>query len=354
MKKSAVFTIGVLLAISCYSQVNEPVKNIILLIGDGMGVAQVYAGYTANKGQLNLQRSQYSGFSITYSSSDYITDSGAGATAIATGKKTYNGAIGVDSEGMPVKTILETARDKGFGTGLVATCDITHATPASFVAHDTSRNDYEAIAMDFVGSGIDLFIGGGRDRFEKRSDSVNVSDMLREKGYSVTYSLDSLKGENEGKAACMVADVHLLPVLQGRGNYLPEATSIALNRLAENKNGFFIMIEGSQIDWGGHANNLDYIKTEMVDFDKAVGVAFDFADKNPGTLVIVTADHETGGLALVDGSLETGAVTGAFGTTNHTAVMVPVFSYGTGAALFAGMYQNTDIYYKMLKVFETK
>ncbi len=341
---------GLFLSMLVQGQTESKVKNIILMIGDGMGVSQVYAGYTANKGNLNLEKATSTGFSKTSSADSYITDSGAGATAISIGKKTFNAAIGLNAKGKPETTILESAEANGLSTGLVSTSEITHATPASFIAHAKSRYDSLAIASAFVGSGIDIFIGGGRNHFESYGDSINFSDSLREEGYTIVYDLYSIKNRDKNNIGCLAADGHLPSVLNGRGDFLTEATRISLLKLSKNEKGFFIMIEGSQIDWGGHSNNMKYVASEMIDFDRAVGEALAFADKNPGTLVIVTSDHETGGLSLVDGDIAMGQVSGTFGTTNHTGVMVPVFAYGPGAEEFSGMYENTEIYFKMMKL----
>jgi alkaline phosphatase len=328
----------------------QQVKNIILMIGDGMGVAQIYAGYTVNKGYLNLMKSQTVGLSITYSADEYVTDSGAGGTAISTGKKTNNYSIGVNTKGLEQKTILESAEENGLATGLVVTSSITHATPASFIAHQISRNEGINIANDFIESGIDIFIGGGRSYFENPNKNIYFSDSLRKRGYDIVYSLDDIKASVSKNIGCLLAEDNLPPVLNGRGDYLINAVNIALEKLVKSDSGFFIMIEGSQIDWGGHSKNLPYLVSEMIDFDKAVGASFSFADSHPGTLVIVTADHETGGLSLVNGNLTMGEVDGRFSTRGHTGVMVPVFAYGEGAELFTGIYQNTDIYFKMMQL----
>jgi alkaline phosphatase len=333
---------------------NQHVKNVILLIGDGMGVAQIYAGYTANKGKLNIERSTYVGFSKTYSANSYITDSGAGATALSTGCKTNNYSIGIDKDGKSKENIMEAAEKKGLSTGLVVTCSVTHATPAAFISHIESRFSEESIALGFFGSGIDIFIGGGIDYFEHRLDKINISDSLRKIGYSVVYDLKSIDINSDKNIGCLAANISLPSMNNGRGDYLPQATDIALNKLRKNDKGFFIMIEGSQIDWGGHNNDLKYVTSEVIDFDKAIGEAFDFADSNPGTLVIVTADHETGGLALTGGDIGNGIVEGKFSTTLHTGVMVPVFSYGEGSSEFAGIYENTEIYQKMMRLLGLK
>jgi len=333
------------------SKTKEQVKNIILMIGDGMGTAEIYAGYTMNKGVLNIEKAQFVGFSKTSSADNYITDSGASATAMATGKKTCNRFISVDTDSIPIKTILEIAEEHDLSTGLIATSAITHATPASFICHRTSRYDSLGLAEDFLMTDIDIFIGGGRIYFEERADGKNISDSLRKKGYSVLYGLDEIKEKDRNNIGCFVSEKSPSSILNGRGDYLVDATKIALSRLKKNENGFFIMIEGSQIDWGGHDNDISYQISEVIDFDKAVGEAMNFADNNPGTLVIVTADHETGGLALIGGNIKNGELQARYSSGDHTAVMVPVFTYGTGAAEFAGIYENTELFHKMLRLY---
>jgi alkaline phosphatase len=323
-------------------------RNIILFIGDGMGVTQVYSGFTANKGMLNLFGFNSIGFSLTYSYNNYITDSGAGATAISTGNKTYNGAIGVNKDTVPCKTVLEMAEERGLSTGLVSTSSITHATPASFIAHQASRDDYEAIAADFLKTDIDVFIGGGMLNFSARKDKQNLLIELRKKGYTVMFSMDSIQSFNHGKLAGLTSKDHNPSVLNGRGDMLPVATETAIRILSNNKRGFFLMSEGSQIDWGGHANNGPQVAAEMIDFDNAIGKALEFAKKDKHTLVIVTADHETGGMSLVGGDFATGTIAAKFNTTDHTSVMVPVFAYGPGAELFQGVQENTSLFDKMV------
>ena len=329
----------------------QPVRNIILMIGDGMGTSQVFAGMVANKGKLNINHFKHGGFAITKASDNDITDSAAGATAMACGIKTYNGAIGVDSDGNRVDTILELAEQEGKSTGLVATCRITHATPASFIAHQPSRSMYDDIAMDFLRTDVDLFIGGGRMNFSSREDSANLLDSLKEKGYHVVTSVDSLEYINSGKLAGLIHEEDQERYSEGRGNMLEKATAASLRLLSQNDNGFFLMIEGSQIDWGGHANNTTYLVEEMLDFDRAIGQVLEFASSNPGTLVIVTADHETGGFSIIDADANTGFVEGGFSTGSHTGVMVPVYAFGSHAETFNGTYQNTEIFYKMRAAF---
>jgi len=324
-------------------------KNIIMMIGDGMGVTEVFAGLTANGGHLFLDNFKQVGFSKTQSSDNYITDSAAGGTALSSGVKTYNGAIGVNSDTVAVKTILEMAEEKGLATGLISTSAITHATPASYIAHQGSRGSYEDIAADFMKTDIDVFIGGGYKHFAQRKDKRDLTKELQAKGYQVLRNMDDIAKVKSGKLAGLTADEHN-EVYPLRKMSLPLSTKTALNILSQNKKGFFIMIEGSQIDFGGHANNTIYVVNEMLDFDRAIGKALEFASKDGETLIVVTADHETGGMALVKGNMDTGMVKGAFPTGDHTATMVPVFAYGPGAENFTGIMENTDIARRIMQL----
>ncbi|HRG78150.1 MAG TPA: alkaline phosphatase, partial [Cyclobacteriaceae bacterium] len=326
-------------------------KNIILMVGDGMGAAQIYAGLTANKGKLNLERCTTIGFHKNQASDNYVTDSAAGATAFACGQKTYNGAIGVDATGKPIPTILEMAERNGLATGLVATCSITHATPACFISHQPSRSMDEAIALDFLKTDIDVFIGGGRKFFSQRSDGLNLNDSLKRHGYQIANSIQEVQQIKKGKLAAFLADEQQAKFSAGRGDELVKSTDAAIQLLKGNKKGMFMMIEGSQIDWGGHSNDTQYIIDEMIDFDNAIGKVLDFAAADGNTLVVITADHETGGFSLVGGDMKAGTVDGKFTTGNHTGVMIPVFAYGPGAEQFSGIYQNTEIYHKMINAF---
>jgi len=333
---------------------NPNIKNVILMIGDGMGLTQLYAGMTTNRGSLYLENCKHIGLSKTYSSSSYITDSAAGATAFSTGQKTYNGAIGVDKDGNPLKTILEMAEEKGMATGLVATSKITHATPAAFIAHQKDREMYEAIAADFLDTDIDVFIGGGKRGFEIREDGRNLLNELESKNYTIVEDVNKLSKVKKGKLAGLLHDDHLPNVKgmngkPGRGDMLQKSTDAALNLLSRSKDGFFLMIEGSQIDWGGHSNFSWYIAEEMMDFDKSVGQVLKFAANDGETLVIITADHETGGFALTDGDIASGTIGGMFTSSYHTGVMVPVFAFGPGAEELMGIYENTEIFNVMVR-----
>ena len=326
-------------------------KNVILMIGDGMGLSQITAGMYSNNNRLNLERCKTVGLIKTHSASDLKTDSAAGATAFATGKKTYNGAVSVDVDTIPIPTILEMAEAKGYATGMVATAEIVHATPACFIAHQANRNWYEEIAFDFLKTDIDLFIGGGQRYFDQRRDGTDLLFSLVENGYSLynfKTPLDELRIPLHKKLAYFTAIDKPLTKTLGR-NYLSEASTFSAEFLSKrSEKGFFMMIEGSQIDWGSHANNTDYIVEEMLDFDETIGKILDFAEADRHTLVIITADHETGGFALNPGSeMGPGKIKGAFTTGSHTCTMVPVFAYGPGAEAFSGIYENTAIFDKM-------
>lgn len=329
-------------------QSGPDVKNIIFMIGDGMGVTQVYAAMEKAEEELNMESAEYSGLSKTYSLTNKITDSAAGGTALATGNKTRNGIIGQDTTGAVLKSILEYAEEKGLASGLVSTSAITHATPASFIAHQPSRNMYEEIAADFLKTDIDVFIGGGYDHFANRKDGLNLIDSLIMKGYEVDTTLESLLNSGSKKLAGLLAKGHLPPYSEGRNDMLPNATAKALDILGQNENGFFLMVEGSQIDWGGHDNDIDYVVNETLDFDRALGVALKFAENNPGTLVVVTSDHETGGLTLPAGKGGYNSLEAHFSTGGHSPVMVPVFSWGPGAERFSGIMDNTGFFYEFL------
>lgn len=324
-------------------------KNVILLIGDGMGLAQIYAGYTANKGQLSLFNISTQGLSVTKSSDSYITDSAAGATAMATGTKTNNRFISVDENGKPLEVITQQLAKKNFKTAIISAGNITDATPAAFYAHQPERSYNEPIAYDFLNNPSDILIGGGLKEFKTRKDGKDLSKLLIEKGYSFSDNFKTLDTIKNNKII-VLDDSAVVSVKEGRGDFLVKSLEKATNTFSKTKNPFFIMAEGAQIDYGGHQNNVEYVVREMLDFDKLVGKAMEYVDKNPETLLIVTADHETGGLSLIDGSIEKGYVHGNFSTNDHTAIPVPVFTYGPGADRFMGVYQNTAIYDKIMEL----
>lgn len=335
----------------CQSNENPHPKNIILMIGDGMGITQIQAASATVPYSLNIMRCPHTAIVKTSSADDDVTDSAAAGTAIACGAKTKNNYTGVDSTGSPVKSILKYAEENGLSTGIVVTCDITHATPASFYSHIKNRWESEMISAQLVNSGIEVIIGGGYDRFAKRSDSINYIDSLTSNNYEIIRSLDQLTSNQSDKIAALVYPKHAPKISDGRGEMLPLSTKKAIEVLSKDKDGFFLMVEGSQIDWGGEGNDINYVVNELLDFDKAVGVALDYALKDPETLVIVTADHETGGLALVESEVNKDKMEPKFSTTHHTAAPVGLFAFGKGADNFKGIIENTDIFQKMLSLY---
>lgn len=333
-------------------------KNVIVFIGDGLGLAHVTAAMADASDSLNIERCTHVGLSKTYSASNYVTDSGAGGTAIACGVKTTNGMIGVTPDTVAVESILEMAERNGLATGIVVTCGLTHATPASFVAHQPDRNMSESIALDFLSKEVDVCIGGDRKCFEEREDGRNLLEELQKQGYCVVDGIDSICQITSGKFyGFLQGNAYDLPQMPERGDVLPRSVETAIKVLSQNEKGFFLMVEGSHIDWAAHANNMSVLLEEFFDFDAAVGKALNFAAQDNETLVIITADHETGGLVLAqeeNNELSTWQEQSSqshkqknkryvptFATTGHSASMVPVYSYGVGAANFTGIMENT-------------
>ena len=344
-------TILLSMGIQCMQAQNENTPSrIILVIGDGMGLTQISSLYELGKlERSNFERFEHIGLLKNNASSHRITDSAAGATAYACGVKTYNGAIGMDRDSVSVKNIVEILPDQHWNTGLIATSSITHATPASFFSHVKLRGEQDAIASQMHKSNIDFFAGGGKRFFEQRPDGVNYSDSLRLNGFDISYSLDKVMAETTNKLGFILADEGLPKMLENRGNFLTDATQMALEHLQKDEKNFFLMVEGSQIDWGGHQNSPDYIITEMMDFDKTLGVILDFAEKDGNTLVLVTADHETGGFALSSNNNNYNDVKGTFSTGGHTATMIPIFAYGPGSERFNGIYENYKVFHKIMQ-----
>lgn len=366
--QSILFTLSLFVSLtftSCVSlQVNDnevtvsetPVKkpkNIILLVGDGMGLSEVSASLYYNDKPTNFERFSTIGLSKTSSSSDLITDSAAGATAFSIGLKTYNGAIGVNKDTVAVETISENLSKRGFATGLISTSSIVHATPASFFAHSKSRRLYEEIAAFLPTSNVDFFAGGGLKFFNKRKDGNDLIAAFQKNGYDI-HTSELTETNSEKKQGFLLAEDAMPKMMEGRGDFLSKATKLALQKLSKNDTGFFLMVEGSQIDWGGHNNEAAYLISELLDFDETLGVALDFAKQNGETLVIVTADHETGGFTLSSDDGDYNKIKPTFSTGGHSGTMVPVFAEGPGASLFNGIYENTAIYHKMYSLLSEK
>ena len=333
----------------------EPL-NIILMIGDGMGVPQVSTAYYFGEGTPNFSRFKHIGFHKTSDKSHRITDSAAGATAFSIGEKTYKRAIGVSVDTIPLETILEHLQKQGYQTGLISLTTITHATPASFYAHVKDRDLHEDIAAQLATAKVDFIAGGGRNYFRNRTDGKNIFTDFIQQG----YHLDTLQLSEpvlDQPNAYILADEGIPSRIDGRGDFLSEATSKALNYFNQNDKPFFMMVEGSYIDWGGHAEDAEMMISEVLDFDKTLGVVLDFVEEHPNTLLVVTADHETGGVSIgkyYDVDESTGdkkevpeKVAVYFNTDQHSGELIPVFAKGKGAENFQGIYENNEIYHKM-------
>ena len=325
-------------------------KNIIFLIGDGMGAAHVSAHiYWMGVGKTIFEKFPVLGFHKSHAYDYRVTDSAAGATAFACGQKTTLGAIGVlPPDDRPCPTILEDLDRLGYATGMVTTCTATHATPACFISHRELRAFTEDIALDYLRTPFDCLIAGGENLFNLRPDKINLLDSLRARGYVVRQGISFKNLPLDGSKPFVNFTHEMEPptASAGRG-YLPPATRLACNFLQKrSKKGFFLMVEGSQIDWASHTNDRDWLRAEMADFDKTVRAALEFAASNGETLVVVTGDHECGGLALTQTELRK-QFQPTFSTKVHTATMIPVYAYGPQAELFSGIYENTEIYFKM-------
>lgn len=333
---------------------DSKVKNIIYMIGDGMGLChvsmlQIEAGYAPTA----FDRAQNTALIKTYSANNRVTDSAAAGTALATGYKTDNGTLGQLPDGTHVESIMAKARND-YATGLVVTCYLQHATPAAFYAHVKDRGDSDQISRDFMQSGVDVAFGGGKEVFEDayEDSGEDYAELLEEEGYKVIYDEDDMEDLHSGRVVGLFADKNLPELKDGRGDYLARATEKALEILtadvkADRKKGFVMMVEGSQIDYRSHANDLDGILAEMRDFEKAVKVAMDYADTHEGTLVVICADHETSGMSIpsnkTDFTLPESGINYDFSTSSHTGIMVPVYLYGAGAEQINGIMENTEL-----------
>lgn len=334
------------------NKVQKP-ENIIIMIGDGMGLSQITQAKYANGGTLNLDRFKNIGMITTHSANNLITDSGAGATAFACGIKTNNGYIGVDAEGNSVKNIFEIAQDKGMKTGVIATSSVTHATPASFIAHLKDRKNEFEIANQIANSRVDLFIGGGSEFFFNREDDIDLKMALRKGGFKIYNKMKTKPERMRGEKMAVLASKTGMPPASQRESFLMDAWKTAeANFPLKGLGGYMLMVEGSQIDWAGHKHDQDYMVNELLDFDNVVGSILDYAQMTENTLVIVLADHETGGHTITEGNSDGSNMKIEWTTKDHTASLIPVYSYGPGSEIFIGTYDNTDIFKKLKSLIE--
>jgi alkaline phosphatase len=328
----------------------EKPTNIILVIGDGMGLAHIALAEYLYRPPSPLTQMEVIGLQKTHSASNLETDSGAAGTAISCGVKTFNAAIGVRPDSTSATSIMELARDHGMKTGFVVTSSVVHATPATFYAHVNSRGSYEEIAAQLVKSNLDVFVGGGEKYFSNRnSDKADLLQTLSNNNYEVIHS-DDMHGkikfdkiQKDKKIACFTAFEDPLRATLGR-TYLPWVASEVMDVLHKKAdNGYFMMVEASQIDWAAHANDQDWLALEMQDAYTMMEVLLKKVKEDGNTLLIITADHECGYISLKGKRIPRVE----FGSKVHSSQMVPVFASGPGAEEFLGIYENTEIFEKM-------
>ena len=328
----------------------KKVKNVILMIGDGMSLMHVYTAWAANRGKLWLENAQATGLSKTWAVKKLVTDSGSGGTSLATGVKTVYHAVGVDPEGKPLTSLVDVAKELGKDAGMAVTCRLWDATPCDFCCHNIDRDKEEELVGDYPTSGVDFVFGGGAQKFTNRKDGRDIFKELQKKGYHVSRTLDDFFAYDKNSRIFAVPYDKDTPLPDERGDLLARASMKGISLMNQNKNGFFMMIEGSQLDDYGHFNQLDLLMKETLDFDQTVGEVMKWAAKDGETLVVVTADHETGGLTLVNGNKDEGRVECCFSTKDHSGAMVPVYAFGPGAENFTGIFENTDVFKKIKKL----
>ena len=376
----AIAMLAIFCAASCCNTADKPqVKNVIYLIGDGMGFGAVTSLLLSEEEATGFEEAHVIGLSETCSANNYVTDSAAGGTALATGTRTNNGYVGADPDGNQLTSVLRKAQTLGKKTAIVVNTTLTEATPGAFYGGVTSRKMVYDIAKQFTESGVDLAIGGGLDHFIGRPDSLDLTATLIEKGYDVylnwetvlktdsdkfvgilpLYDLHRREENNgtasaaEGQEVCLAAQLAAMNEdanathLSEPTVYLEKATAKALDVLSRNnKDGFFLMIESAIIDGYGHNNDSDGMIVEMKEFNCTLRQMIAYVNEHPETLLVVTADHETGGTGVYyNGHTpgNEGPIKLNFSTSGHTGTVVPIFAYGAGAENFAGIMKNTDI-----------
>lgn len=316
------------------------IRNVIFLIGDGMGLSQITAAAYANCG-LTLMNFNYIGLQRNNALGAFTTDSAAGGSALATGERHANRHISMTEQGEAVPSLSDWFRGKGLPVGVVTLGNAVDATPTAFYGHSVERDNADELTRCLLDTPVDLLCGSGIRQFTERGDGIDLIGELS-KSYRFVRSIDEINAA-EGRVVCIDERMDEAAEESNLG-LLAEATRAAIDKLQERGDkGFFLMVEGAKIDYAGHSRCLPGSVIEMLGFDLAVAEALKFADENGQTLVVVTADHETGGLVLLDGDEQSGRIMGVYTTDDHTPAMLPVFAYGPGADRFCGTYLNTEI-----------
>ncbi|WP_448807198.1 alkaline phosphatase [Akkermansia sp.] len=324
-----------------------PVNNVILMIGDGMGIHHLSAAWAANRGRLFIENCPVTGIAKTWCRDKLVTDSAAAGTAMATGTKTLYKRVATCPEGNKLDSLIDKAKDMEKSTGVVVTCELNDATPAAFCANNEKRSDSYGIIGDYPRSRADFIFGGGSKYFTQRPDGRDIFKEMGALGYKIARSWEEAAALPPGKTLAVVAPGNLPPPGK-RGAVLRQATLKALETLSRNPRGFFLMVEGSNIDKAAHHGKLAEMMEEIFDFDRTAGAVLEWAARHPGTLVVITADHNTGAFSLSGGNLEKGEITALFSSGNHDGVAVPVYAFGSGSGAFTGIYENTDIFRKIM------
>ena len=324
--------------------------NVILFIGDGMSLAQWQTGMITHQAPLNIEKMRSIGIVKTHSATDFNGDGPTHGTAMASGIATRKGAVGLDVEGRPVKSITEYASENGLATGIVSANTLLEGSIAPFVAHVKSRMMTEEIAAAYVdGPALDVFIGGGLSAFRDRKDGRDLTAELRDKGFQVATSFDEMKNIRSGKLAGFTAEKNVPDIREGRGAQFPESVRLAISLLNQHEKGFFLLVGDMFVDRASHAGDTELVGAETIDLDKAVGEALAFAAKDGRTLVIVVGGPEASGMTLVGGNLADGKAEAKWTMPGmiHTGTMVPVFAFGPGAEAFQGIQEDTALFEKM-------
>jgi len=329
-------------------------KYIFYFIGDGFGIgALTFAENKATESGDSLCFSQFpvTGLITTHSANNLVTCSSAAVTALACGEKTNNNMLGVASDSVrvltPVSTILQ---QQGYLVGIATSVSIDHATPAGFYAHSASRRSYYDIAKQISNSGFEFFAGSGFLKPELK-DSISIFSLLEENNYFISNSISQCSDSKSFKNILIQTtekDVKQLPfsIYKEEDDFtLAQITQLGIEKLCSQNKPFFFMVEGGLIDWAAHDNLVEELYGEIKEFSDAIEVALKFYKQHPKeTLIIATADHETGGIFIDLNDID-------FTTNEHTGNIVPVFAIGVGAENFSGLFDNTKIIKKLLKFF---
>jgi len=319
-------------------------KNVILLVGDGMGAGQVTAARWVRGDKLNLLRMPVVSLMTTHCADEAVTDSAAAASAFATGMKTNYHALSVDPSGAPRRTVLEAAHDAGKATGVVTTTNFWDATPAAFASHAKDRyKEAPSIARQMAGSGADVVIGGGIDDLGK--DDLPTLEELKQSGRAVVVSRAELEA---AKAARVLGIFKTQPNdIEDPDAPLAVLAQWAIDRLSADPDGFFLLIENEGIDSSSHSNNSRDLVKALQQYDDAVRVALDFAAAHGDTLVIAVGDHETGGMRIFQGR-DQKKWRVEWSTVEHSGTSIPLFAYGPGSETLTGYIDNTDVGKRLL------